>query len=68
MIIICGRSLPVYCNLHTAVRPATLDMNDMERVSISGPDFRMTDRQTLSMALAIHELATNASNMAHSPR
>jgi two-component sensor histidine kinase len=30
------------------------------RASIDGPEFRMTPRQTLSMALTIHELATNA--------
>lgn len=28
--------------------------------SIEGPEFRMTARQTLSMAMTIHELATNA--------
>lgn len=33
---------------------------DPERFSLSGPDIRLTPQQGLSMAMVIHELATNA--------
>lgn len=34
---------------------------DADRFSLSGPDIRLTPQQGLSMAMVIHELATNAS-------
>lgn len=37
-----------------------IDVYGEERVSLKGPDIKISARATLSMAMAIHELATNA--------
>jgi two-component sensor histidine kinase len=45
----------MHATAHVALAP-----HGIERFDITGPDFPMNARQTLSMALALHELATNA--------
>lgn len=34
--------------------------DDVERFDLDGPDFMLSPKQTLSLAMAVHELATNA--------
>lgn len=50
-------SAGIYDTLRAALAPH--DGSD-GRFDISGPDFTMTPKQSLSMALTLHELATNA--------
>ena len=47
--------------IHDTIRRALAPHDSaVSRFNIAGPDFLMTPKQTLSMALSVHELATNA--------
>ena len=50
-----------YAGIHDTIRAALAPHDDaVSRFDIAGPDFILTPKQALSMALALHELATNA--------
>ncbi len=42
------------------IRPETVDVYGEDRVSINGPEIRVTSQATLAFGMAFHELATNA--------
>lgn len=51
------QSAPLQSVIESALTP---HLSSADRVSISGPDMELTAKQALSIALSIHELATNA--------
>lgn len=46
--------------LEETIRAALMPHGEAERFLISGPDLNLSPKQSLSMSLAVHELATNA--------
>ncbi|PVA05876.1 CheR family methyltransferase [Thalassorhabdomicrobium marinisediminis] len=46
--------------LRSIVEPETIDVYGEERVTIKGPDLRVTSEAALALGMAVHELATNA--------
>ncbi|WP_216859530.1 chemotaxis protein CheB [Sulfitobacter aestuariivivens] len=47
-------------SLANIIAPETIDVYGAERVTLSGPEIHVTSEATVSIGMAIHELATNA--------
>ncbi|KIN70976.1 CheBRA [Sulfitobacter noctilucae] len=47
-------------SLEDIIRPETVDIYGEERVTLSGPNIKVTSEATLALGMAIHELSTNA--------